>query len=193
MKAAHDAGLANILVTNGHALEEPAKEVLNLTDAANVDLKSWNPDWYRSELGGDLPTVRRFLELAAERTLVEVTTLIIPSLNDSKDEISNIAGFLASLSPEIPFHLSAYHPMYQYDLPPTPFHTLEALADTARKKLRYVYLGNAPGSSDTLCPSCGATLVRREGYRVDIASLSSAADGAGVCGVCGSPAHIFLS
>lgn len=192
MEAAHGAGLENVLVTNGHAREEAATEILDRTDAANVDLKSWSPSWYRDELGGDLSTVRRFLELAAERTRLEVTTLVIPGCNDSIPEMRGIAGFLASLSPDIPLHLSAYRPMYRYHRPPTQRDTLEALARVARESLRYVYLGNVPGGSDTLCPACGRVLVRREGYRVVLENMPPSKNGLGVCGGCGAEVPILL-
>jgi len=185
MEAARQGGLENILVTNGHAREEAAKEILDRTDATNVDLKSWEAAWYRDELGGDLATVKRFLELAVERTHLEVTTLVIPGCNDSAEEIRGIAEFLAGLSPDIPLHLSAYRPMYRYDRPPTQRDTLETLANAARESLRYVYLGNVPGASDTLCPSCGIILVRREGYRVSVEHLRPAKNGLSACDKCG--------
>lgn len=193
MELARAEGLANILVTNGHAREEPAREILRRTDAANVDLKTWDPDWYRAELGGDLGTVRRFLEIAAETTRLEVTTLVIPGRNDDEEGMRGIAGFLAGLSPDIPLHLSAYRPMYRYHLPPTPRETLERLARIARGALRYVYLGNVPGSEDTLCPSCGTVLVRREGYRVALGNLSPGETGAPRCGRCGTSIPIVLA
>ena len=145
LRTANAQGLENVLVTNGHAREEPAREVLNLTDAANVDLKSWDAEWYRTELGGDLETVKAFIRLAAGLTRLEVTTLVIPGRTDDPEGIRGISGFLAGLSPDIPLHLSAYRPMYKYRLPPTSRETLETLAKIARENLRYVYLGNVPG------------------------------------------------
>lgn len=190
MERAWEAGLANILVTNGHARKEAAREILDRTDAANVDLKAWNPDWYRTELGGDLETVKSFLEIAAARTRLEVTTLVIPGRNDDDESMRGIAGFLAGLSPDIPLHLSAYRPMYKYRLPPTPRETLERLAGIARERLRYVYLGNVPGSEDTRCPDCGNLLVRREGYRIALEGLVSAGPDSSACGSCGAPIPI---
>ncbi|MCK7485502.1 MAG: radical SAM protein [Bacillus subtilis] len=90
MDRARAEGLANVLVTNGHAREEPAREVLDRTDAANVDLKAWDPSWYRTELGGDLETVKRFLGIAAEKTRLEVTTLVIPGRNDDPGDMRGI-------------------------------------------------------------------------------------------------------
>ena len=192
MEAAHEAGLENVLVTNGHAREEAASQILDRTDAANVDLKSWSPSWYRDELGGDLPIVKRFLEIAARSTRLEVTTLVIPGCNDSSPEMRGIAGFLASLSPDIPLHLSAYRPMYRYHIPPTPRHTLDSLARAARESLRYVYLGHVPAGSDTICPECGRVLVRREGYRVTLENIRTSKTGQGVCGGCGAEVPILL-
>lgn len=140
---AEQAGLATILVTNGCINREGAEAVLKHVQAVNVDLKSWNSDWYSHELGGDRDTVCAFIELACRLGVhVEVTTLVIPSINDSEDEIDAIAGFLARLNKEIPLHLSAYHPMYRYTLPPTPPLTLRSLEKTAKKHLYHVYLGN---------------------------------------------------
>lgn len=190
MDRARAEGLENVLVTNGHALEDPAREILDRTDAANVDLKTWDPRWYRSELGGDLAAVRRFLEIAAERTRLEVTTLVIPDRNDDDESMRGIAGFLAGLSPDLPLHLSAYRPMYKYRLPPTPPDTLERLAGIARERLRYVYLGNVPGQEDTLCTACGALLVRREGYRTSLESLVPGGPDSSACGRCGAPVPI---
>ncbi len=191
MDASRDAGLANVLVTNGHARTQAARDVLDRTDATNVDLKSWDAGWYRSELGGDLPTVRGFIEQAAAAGVhLEVTTLVIPGRNDSEEEMRGISAFLAGLSPDIPLHLSAYRPMYKYSVPPTSEGSLRALARIASEKLRYVYVGNVPGRSDTTCPRCGAVLVRREGYRISLKGLRTREDGTSACGECGEPSPI---
>ena len=142
-KLAEDAGIASILVTNGCINKEPAEAILRHVQAVNVDLKSWNPEWYAHELGGDRETVCAFIELASKLNVhVEVTTLVIPGINDTEDEIDAIAGFLAGINADIPLHLSAYHPMYRYTKPPTPPATLYALEKTAKKHLNHIYLGN---------------------------------------------------
>jgi pyruvate formate lyase activating enzyme len=185
-RLARARGLKNVLVSNGFINPEPAEELLAVLDAANIDLKSFNPEFYRKEIGGDLEQVKRFLTQARGRIALEVTTLVIPARNDGPQEMEAIASFLASLDPDIPLHLSAYYPQYRYTLPATPPATLRELAQVARRHLSYVYLGNVgPEPSDTLCRACGAALVRRRGYRVDASGLEG-----GRCARCGAPAPI---
>ena len=138
----HEQGMVNVLVTNGTVEEEPWRELLPLIDAANIDLKGFTPAWYR-RLGGDLETVKRSIVLAAERCHVEVTTLLIPGENDSEEEIRELARWLASISPEIPLHLSRFFPQYQLvDRLPTPVEQVYRLAEAVRGYLSYVYTGN---------------------------------------------------
>ena len=138
----HEQGMVNVLVTNGTVEEEPWRALLPLVDAANIDLKGFTPSWYR-RLGGDLETVKRSIVLAAERCHVEVTTLLIPGENDSEEEIRELARWLASISSEIPLHLSRFFPRYRMlDRPPTPVEQVSCLAETARRYLSYVYTGN---------------------------------------------------
>ena len=138
----HEQGMVNVLVTNGTVEEEPWRALLPLIDAANIDLKGFTPAWYR-RLGGDLETVKRSIALAAERCHVEVTTLLIPGENDSEEEIRELARWLASVSPEIPLHLSRFFPRYRMlDSPPTPVEQVYRLAEAARRYLSHVYTGN---------------------------------------------------
>ena len=138
----HEQGMVNVLVTNGTVEEEPWRALLPLVDAANIDLKGFTPSWYR-RLGGDLEPVKRSIVLAAERCHVEVTTLLIPGENDSEEEIRELARWLASISPEIPLHLSRFFPQYQMvDRLPTPVEQVYRLAEAARGYLSYVYTGN---------------------------------------------------
>ena len=138
----HDQGMVNVLVTNGTVEEEPWRALLPLIDAANIDLKGFTPAWYR-RLGGDLETVKRSIALAAERCHMEVTTLLIPGENDSEEEIRELARWLASISPEIPLHLSRFFPQYQLvDRLPAPVEQVYRLAEAARGYLSYVYTGN---------------------------------------------------
>ncbi len=138
----HEQGMVNVLVTNGTVEEEPWRALLPLVDAANIDLKGFTPSWYR-RLGGDLETVKRSIVLAAERCHVEVTTLLIPGENDSEEEIRELARWLASISPEIPLHLSRFFPQYQMvDRLPTPVEQVYRLSEAAQEYLSHVYTGN---------------------------------------------------
>jgi pyruvate formate lyase activating enzyme len=186
MALARKHGIANVLVTNGCANREAAQEILSLTDAANVDLKSFSAAVYAETLGGAkdagahsaLATVLEFIRLACAMGVhVEVTTLVVPGLNDSVEELDSCADFLASVGP-IPWHLSAYHPDYHWDAPPTDPALLLRTAKRAREKLPYVYTGNIPGEENaTACPHCKATLVRRRGYKTDVSGLAAPIDG----------------
>ena len=138
----HQTGMLNVLVTNGTIEEGPWKALLPLLDAVNIDLKGFTSDWYR-RLGGDLATVKRSIDLAAQHCHIEVTTLIVPGENDSEDEMRALSAWLASVSPEIPLHVSRFFPRHQMqDRPPTPVQTVYRLAEVARERLRYVYTGN---------------------------------------------------
>jgi pyruvate formate lyase activating enzyme len=180
-RLARTAGLKNVLVSNGYVQEAPAEELIPLLDAANIDLKSFDPEFYRRETGGKLEEVKRFISQAAGRLCLEVTTLIIPGHTDGAAQIEAIARFLASLDPEIPLHLSCYFPQYKYTAPPTRPETVMALAETARRHLQFVYPGNVGfAESNTLCPSCGSLLIRRAGYRTRVEGLAG-----GCCRNCG--------
>ncbi len=172
-RLARAAGVKNILVSNGYVNPQPAGELLEVLDAANIDLKGFRPEFYRREIGGSLEEVKRFLGQAAGRIALEVTTLVIPARNDGEEEIEELARFLAGLDPGIPYHLSGYYPSYRYALPPTPFETLQRLADVAGRHLKHVYLGNVGRQeTNTRCPSCGNLLIRRRGYEVRIEGIA---------------------
>ena len=135
-------GLATVLVTNGFLCREPWEKLLPLVDAANIDLKGFTPEFYRW-VGGDLDTVKTNIRLAVEAGChVEVTTLVIPGKNDGEEDMKKEAQWLASLSPELPLHISRYFPRWHLDLPPTPVETVYHLAALARKWLKFVYEGN---------------------------------------------------
>jgi pyruvate formate lyase activating enzyme len=167
-------GIANVLVTNGCVNSDPAAEILALTDAANVDLKCFSAETYDKVLGGNLEAVLRFIETACRTgTRLEISTLVVPGLNDREDEIRRCGEFIAGLSPDIPWHLGAYHPDYRYEAPATAPALLASMARVGREYLRYVYTGNIPGErNDTPCARCGAILVSRRGYRVDTRGLA---------------------
>ena len=134
--------LKTVLVTNGSILPEPWLELLPFIDAANIDLKAFTEEGYRS-LGGDLETVKTAIALAAERIHVEVTSLIVPGLNDDENEMRAEAKWLKALNGGVALHISRYFPMYhQRDGAPTPLGTIDKLVETARQYVPNVYRGN---------------------------------------------------
>jgi pyruvate formate lyase activating enzyme len=150
--------------------KECPKEAAGMLDAANVDLKSFSDEYYRNTCGSRLGPVLEAIECMKRLGIwVEVTTLIVPGMNDSEKELGQIASFLAVLDKDMPWHISKFYPMYKLDkLQPTPLATLMAASDIGKAAgLRYVYLGNAPGQGeDTFCPGCGDVLIGRVGYYV---------------------------
>jgi len=192
MRLARRSGLRNVLVTNGSLLEGPSSELLSLTDAANIDLKCWSAERYERDLGGSLETVLAFIAIAARSCHVEVTTLVVPGLSDSADDIESIAAFLASQGSSIAFHLSAYHPAWRFEAPPTSRELLRELAGRARRLLPYVYVGNVSGgSSDTICPACGKTVIRRKAYAIEACGLE-VSRGRASCSSCGASLPIIV-
>lgn len=117
-------------------------ELLEVIDAANIDLKAFNDEFYKKVCSGDLESVKRFIEICNKKIHIEITTLIIPTLNDSEEEVENLAKWLSSIDDRIPLHLTRYFPRYKMTLPPTPKETLFKLREIAKKYLMYVYLGN---------------------------------------------------
>jgi pyruvate formate lyase activating enzyme len=187
-RLAREAGVKNVLVSNGYLNPKPAAELIGLMDAANIDLKSSREDFYKNIIGGHIAPVKAFLREAARRIHLEVTTLVIPGYNDSEEEILEIAAFLADLDPNIPLHLSCYYPAYRFTAPPTPPETVFHLAKAAGKILNYVYPGNV-GLSEitTSCPACGHILIRRRGYWIDLSGIRD-----GKCAKCGRPVDFPL-
>ena len=144
-KLLREKDLKTVLVTNGCVNDEIADEVLPLTDALNIDLKSFQEDVYRKTLGGDLETVKRFIAKATEQCHVELTSLIVPGMNDSEDEIRAMTRWIASLpgGNEIPLHITRFFPRYRVtDRKPTDRALLLRLVEVAREELQYVYPGN---------------------------------------------------
>lgn len=141
-KLVRKAGLKNVVVSNGYINKEPLTELLPLIDAFNIDLKGFTEEYYH-KLRGDLETVKQSIHLAAAECHVEVTTLIIPGENDSEEEMEALSGWLASVSPEIPLHISRFFPRFRMqDRSPTPVEQVYRLAGIARRKLKYVHEGN---------------------------------------------------
>lgn len=161
-KKAKDEGLLNVLVTNGYINREPLEELLGYIYAMNIDLKSFSTEFYQTICKGTLNPVLETIKLAAMKTHVELTTLIIDGRNSSEQEMEELSGFIASVDPGIPLHLSRYYPNYRMKDSPTSTDTLIKLKKTAEKKLRHVYIGNVLGTdNDTYCPNCRKRLISR--------------------------------
>lgn len=135
-------GQKTVLVTNGQINAEPLARLLPLVDAMNIDLKAFTADKYKW-LGGELEVVKHTITAAVEAGVhVEVTTLVVPGVNDSETEMDAEARWLASVKKDMPLHLSRYFPRYKFQAEATPLDTLQTLKNIARKYLQFVYLGN---------------------------------------------------
>jgi len=189
---ARQAGIANVYVTNGYMSPEMLEMVTSpddppLIDAANVDLKAFRDAFYRQQCGATLQPVLDSLRTMKDRGVwLEVTTLIIPGLNDSDEELGDIAQFVATeLGVETPWHVSRFHPTYKLtDRAPTPVDTLHRARQIGiAAGLRYVYEGNvfSDGGEDTLCPQCGEVVIRRTGFVVSSRHVRE-----GACAYCGT-------
>ena len=178
-------GYKNVLVTNGYIGERALAELLPCIDAMNIDVKGFTEAYYREVCGGSLQHVKDTVMAAAKECHVEITTLVIPGLNDSESEIDGLSKWLAGVGPSIPLHLSRYFPRYRMNESPTPPETLERLKRIAAANLEYVYVGNLQSrDTNTYCPRCGALLVRREDG-IFVEHLDE-----GICSKCGKEIDI---
>jgi len=169
-RLAKDTGLLNNFVTNGFMTGEALGLIRPFLDAANVDLKSFREETYQKVCKARLQPVLDSIRLMHGLGIwVEVTTLVVPGLNDGQAELTDTARFIAGVDRDIPWHISRFHPDYQYGgTPPTPVATLRRAHDIGKSEgLHYIYVGNLQGESeDTACPGCGKTLIRRTGFSV---------------------------
>jgi len=164
-------GLKNVFVSNGYMTRDCLQEIHPDLHAANVDLKAFNDRFYKEQCGGRLKPVLNTIGRMREMGIwLEVTTLLIPGLNDSPEELKELARFLADLDPGIPWHISRFHPTYRLlDRPVTPVETIRRARDLGYEAgLQYVYTGNVPGDmgESTVCHSCQAPLIDRMGFHV---------------------------
>lgn len=186
-RLANERGLKNVFVTNGFINEEPLVRAAKYIQGANIDLKSFSDSTYRTWCRGRLqPVLDTIVAMHRLGIWVEVTTLVVPGVNDSLSELNEIARFLASVSVSIPWHVSRFYPQYQVtDRGPTPEASIrDALRVGREAGLEYVYAGNIriEGAEDTRCPRCNTTLVKRRGYFIDYNRVSD-----GRCPDCGFP------
>ncbi len=177
-------GIKNVFVSSGYESHEVLEDMRSWVDAANIDLKSFSHDYYKKVLKTDLDGVLESLvEFAKSDIWLEITTLIIPDVNDSEEEISKMAEFISTkLGLDIPWHFSAFHPTYKMlDTPRTSLKTLQMAKKIAKNYgINYVYLGNVQNDSSTYCPKCGAKLIDRVGFDADILDIENS-----VCKECG--------
>ena len=184
---AREKGLRNVFVTNGYMTGEMLELFAPRLDAANVDLKAFSDEFYRKQCGARLQPVLASLRKMKELGIwVEVTTLLIPEINDGEEELRELAGFILSLGAETPWHISRFHPRYRMmEQPPTPAASIHRAIRIGKSAgLKYVYSGNIPGDSgeNTSCARCGHLLIGRCGFAIERLDLTESA-----CPRCGTP------
>ncbi len=187
-RLAREAGLKNIFVTNGYISKEALETIAPYLDAANIDLKGFSEEFYRDTVHARLAEVlESIIEYRKLGIWIEITTLIIPGLNDSEDELQGIAMYiLKNLGVDTPWHVTQFYPTYKLiDIPKTPHKTLERAREIGKQAgLRYVYEGNIPGTGgeNTNCPFCYSTVIQRYGFAIENNRLRN-----GACPECGAP------
>ncbi len=190
---ARERGLLNLMVSNGYLTAAARQRLYGLIAAANIDLKAWSDGFYRRLCGArsKQPVLETIADFRAHGIWVEVTTLLIPGLNDDPRELAEMARFLARVDPAMPWHVTGFFPTYRLTtVPPTPPETIARAREIGLEAgLRYVFAGNRPGlgGEDTCCHQCGTRLVRRYGFRVLENRIADSR-----CPECGTPvAGIF--
>jgi len=182
-RLAKEEGLRNIFVTNGYMTPQAISMLRPYLDAANVDLKFFKDSSYKRICAGRLAPVLESIRLLKEAGVwIEITTLVIPGENDSPEELSGIADFIASVDRDIPWHISRFHPDYKFDrYDSTPESTLKLAYDLGKRAgLHHVYAGNVYGwGQDTFCASCKKLLIKREGFGITQLHVSQ-----GKCAFC---------
>ncbi|TVR72310.1 MAG: AmmeMemoRadiSam system radical SAM enzyme [Marinilabiliales bacterium] len=184
---ARERGLKNVVVSNGYINSRPLGELLEVTDAFNIDLKSFSDVFYRKVAGGSLAPVKSALQAIRKRGLhLEITHLVVTGLNDDEKMFREMTRWIAGeLGTDTVLHISRYFPSWRCDAPATPLTVMEKFYGIAAGALDYVYTGNMPalqGSSDTRCAGCGTVVIRRSGYSTDAAGI----DPNGNCRKCGT-------
>ncbi len=189
-RTANAKNIKNVVVTNGYMTEEAVDIIAPFLDAANIDLKAFSDDFYKKYCGARLEPVKKTIKkMKAAGIFVEITTLIIPGLNDSPDEIEEMASFIATeAGDETPWHISRFYPSYRMkNIQPTPVSTLRKARDIGLTHgLKYVYTGNVSGESseNTYCYNCQHLLIGRTGYRISENRIINSS-----CPSCGSKIH----
>jgi len=170
-RLAKEKGMKNVFVSNGYMTPEAVEVIAPYLDGINIDLKAMKPETYREYFGAKLQGVQETLKcLVSKGIWVEITTLIVPTVNDDEGQLRAAAEFIYSLDPSIPWHLSRFHPDYKFlSVPPTPLKTIKKAEEIAKQiGLKYVYTGNVFGDEgeNTFCPHCGEKIIVRYGFSV---------------------------
>lgn len=184
-KLAREKGIKNIFVSNGYMSSDASRHMVQFLDGINIDIKSFRDEFYKKICGARVQPVLDNVKYMKEAGVwVEVTTLLIPGLNDSSEELREIARFIKDVDPDMPWHVSAFYPTYRLtDRPPTPKETLFRARNIGIEEgLSFVYTGNLPGQGgeSTYCPSCREEVISRFGYTISKNSLEN-----GCCAKCG--------
>jgi len=187
-KLAHEKGLKNIYVTSGFETQKALDLLAPYIDGMNIDIKGFTEEFYKEICGARLKPVLECVKYAHKKGIwVEITTLLIPGKNDSDEEIRNIAKFIAEVDPTMPWHLSAFHPMYKMlDVPSTPLSTLRRAYEIGKEEgLKYIYVGNIDDEDheSTYCPNCGKRVIDRQGRIGQY--VTNELDENGTCPYCG--------
>ena len=189
-QACRERGVRTVAVTAGEICAEPREEFFRHLDAANVDLKAFTEEFYQKVCGGRLEPVKETLKYVRHETetWLEITTLLIPGMNDSDGELDRMTQWIsAELGPDVPLHFTAFHPDFRMlDTPPTPVQTLKRARDIALGNgLRYCYTGNVHDKEggSTYCATCSRLLVGRDRYVLSEWGLNAL----GACSSCGTP------
>ncbi len=185
-KEIHDAGMKNVMVSNGFINEEPLVELFKYMDAFNIDLKAFNNRFYKDVTGAGLEPVKHALKvIAGHKKHLEITNLVIPTQNDQEEEFRDMVSWISGeLGKNTVLHLSRYYPMYKMNIPSTDADTLSKLYQIAKKKLNYVYVGNISlkDFQNTRCHKCRSVLIKRNGYQIETTGINQE----GECMNCGN-------
>jgi len=184
-KLAKDKGLKNVMVTNGYMSSHALGEIAPYMDGANIDLKAFSDDFYKKYCGARLAPVLETIKGMREKGIwIELTTLLIPGLNDDPGEIKELISFILSVDDTIPWHMSRFYPQHKLtDVPPSSPAAISDFLETATEMgLKYLYAGNVSSGKwdDTRCPRCNTTLIERNGYFTRVLDFTD-----GQCGTCG--------
>jgi len=184
---AYENGIKNVFVSNGYTSPEATRKIAPFLDGNNIDLKAFTDKFYREVCGAKLGPVLDTINLMKELGVwVEITTLVIPGWNDSDSELQEIARFIKSVDPEMPWHVTRFHPTFKMtDRGATPVPTLQRARQIGiAEGLKYVFVGNIPGEDgeSTICPQCKKTVLERMGFTMVSQNLAG-----GKCGNCGQP------